>query len=191
MRSSCRIIASAGRRIDPPNAKKRRFPAEREAEVAAKVREVLESLKPDLTISSAACGADILLLEVAQNLGIESRVILPFDKREFRRRSVADCGSDWGSRFDSLIADGSPIDKSLVVLSPNLPSSDAEADIAYTSVTDAIIQAASESAGCDNPCIAMGLLVWDGIVKDERDQTALFRNHAAKRGWKIVEVKTL
>ncbi len=54
-------------------------------------------------VCSAACGADILALESAAQLGLSRRVVLPFSREQFRSTSVADRGGDWGRRFDTIL----------------------------------------------------------------------------------------
>ena len=62
------------------------------------------SIAPLAVYSSAACGADILCLELARELGGETHVVLPFPPAEFRRVSVDFAPGDWGARFDRALA---------------------------------------------------------------------------------------
>ena len=66
-------------------------------------------------ISSAACGADLLALDVARHAGIRRRLILPFAIDRFRESSVVDRPGNWGPLFDGLIADATAHDD-LVIL---------------------------------------------------------------------------
>ncbi len=53
---------------------------------------------------SAACGADLLCLELVREMGGETHVVLPFPAREFREASVDFAGGDWGERFERALA---------------------------------------------------------------------------------------
>jgi len=81
-----------------------RFPPSIETAVGAAVRERLSSLRPAAVYGSAACGADILCLEAARELGCETHVVLPFPPAEFRRTSVDFARGDWGPRFERALA---------------------------------------------------------------------------------------
>jgi hypothetical protein len=55
-------------------------------------------------VCSAACGADLLALIVAGQLGLHRRVVLPFAPERFRETSVTDRAWDWGLEYDQVIA---------------------------------------------------------------------------------------
>jgi hypothetical protein len=80
------VLAVAGRRIDAEDAEERRFPAENETVVTARLREVMVARSAQAVVCSAACGADILTLETAAHLGLHRRVVLPFSRQQFRQR---------------------------------------------------------------------------------------------------------
>ncbi len=54
--------------------------------------------------TSAACGADLILIESALDLGAEVNVLLPFNRDDFVRTSVAVGGDGWTQRFDAALA---------------------------------------------------------------------------------------
>jgi hypothetical protein len=64
------VIAAAGRRIDAPDAPEIRFPMEEVARVSAELGAALARLNAAVLVSSAACGTDILALEVAGRMGM-------------------------------------------------------------------------------------------------------------------------
>src|ERR1700674_843044 len=97
------VFAIAGRRIDAPDSDTPRFPLRNVGLVSKRVRALLEARKPTALVSSAACGADLIALEQASELGIKYRVILPFDPDRFRITSVVDRPGDWGPVYDRLI----------------------------------------------------------------------------------------
>jgi hypothetical protein len=98
------ILVFTGNMIDRPGRHTPRFPAAIETAVRAAVTERLAALRPLAVYGSAACGADILCLEVARGLGCETHVVLPFPAVEFRRTSVDYAGGNWGERFERVLA---------------------------------------------------------------------------------------
>jgi hypothetical protein len=97
------VIALAGRRVDAPKTAQLRFPAAQAVPVKQQIREFLQAHEASALVCAAACGADILALEAAGELGLRRRVVLPFDKATFRNTSVVDRGGDWGARYDRII----------------------------------------------------------------------------------------
>ncbi len=96
------IVACSGHLIDRPG-KERRFPQEAEEIVRKKIEEKLDTIGATCGYSSAACGTDILFLEVMQERGGETHVFLPFAKDEFIETSVRREGADWVSRFEKVL----------------------------------------------------------------------------------------
>ncbi len=99
------VIALAGRRIDPPDIANPAFPLANVDAVRIRLREFFQAQSAAALVCSAACGADLLALDVAGTLGIRRRVVLPFAAERFRETSVTDRPGDWGSIFDRVIAD--------------------------------------------------------------------------------------
>ena len=85
------IVALAGRRIDKPDAKTPAFPLENIGKVRAELFSFLDKNSVTHLVSSGACGADLLGLEVAIKLKISCHLILPFEKEIFVAKSVSDC----------------------------------------------------------------------------------------------------
>jgi len=98
------VVAFSGHMIDAPDRPEPRFPAELEPAVAAAIRQHLAGLREPIIYTSAACGADLLCIEAALALGAEVNVVLPFDRDDFVRTSVAGGGADWVRRFDDALA---------------------------------------------------------------------------------------
>ena len=61
--------ALAGRRVDTPHAQVARFPLSRVPAVRAAIKDALLQHQVGELVSSAACGADLLALSVAEELG--------------------------------------------------------------------------------------------------------------------------
>ncbi len=92
------VIHFCGHMTAPPGARAR-FPHEQQAGVAAQVRETLRSHRVGFAHGSLASGADIIIAEVALELGAELHVVLPFAIDEFIAISVEPAGPDWITRF--------------------------------------------------------------------------------------------
>ena len=98
------VVAFSGHMIDAPGRTPPRFPASDEARVRELVMERMAALAPAAAYGSAACGADLLFLETARELGCETHVVLPFPAGDFRRTSVDYAGADWAARFERALA---------------------------------------------------------------------------------------
>lgn len=98
------VLVFSGHMIDRPERPAPRFPAAAEASVRDAIRTRLAALRPIAAYGSAACGADILCLELARELGAETHIVLPFPAAEFRRASVDFAADNWGDRFERAVA---------------------------------------------------------------------------------------
>jgi len=98
------VLVYTGHMLDAPGRAAPRFPAALEGAVRAALRERLAALAPAAAYGSAACGADLLCLELVRELGGETHVVLPFPPAEFREASVDFAGGDWGARFEQALA---------------------------------------------------------------------------------------
>jgi hypothetical protein len=97
------IMGFAGHMIDRPPRVSPRFPKAAEPMVRAAIREALQRYKPEVAVSSAACGGDIIFAEEALSLRIPTYIILPFaDEEKFIELSVSYPGMDWVERFHNV-----------------------------------------------------------------------------------------
>lgn len=97
------VIAFAGHMIDSPG-RAPRFPAALAPAVGIAIRSQLARLHKPIVYTSAACGADLILIEAALDLGAEVNIVLPFDRHDFVRTSVAVGGEAWAERFEEAMA---------------------------------------------------------------------------------------
>ncbi len=178
------IIALAGRRIDAPNADIKRFPAENAERVQKQIRDFMTTVKATTLVSAAACGADLLALEAAGELGLVRRIVLPFDIDTFRRTSVTDRGGDWEKRYDRILAE--------VQESGHLEIGDYAPDDedGYFAANHDILDNAEEIALEQGDEILV-LIVWNGESRGEDDVTAHFLEQARRRGLRTAEIKTV
>lgn len=98
------VTAFAGHMVDAPGRPSPRFPAALEPAVTAAIRERVARMHRPIIYTSAACGADLILIEAALDLGAEVNVLLPFNRDDFVRTSVAVGGNGWTQRFDAALA---------------------------------------------------------------------------------------
>lgn len=176
-----RIIAFAGRRIDPEDAEQPRFPADAESDVARRITSLFEDSGAGTIVSSAACGSDIIALEIADRLGLDRYVVLPFDPASFRETSVVDRPGDWGSRYDAVLR-SLPGDH-LTVLRL------AKGSGAYDRTNNSILDLAVDLAGRAGTVLAV--VAWNGTPREDGDFTAQFAERARARGFDVAEVDTL
>jgi len=98
------VTAFAGHMIDAADRPSPRFPPSLEPVVAAAIREHFARMHRPILYTSAACGADLIAIEAALDLGAEVNVLLPFNRDDFVRTSVAVGGDGWMQRFDNALA---------------------------------------------------------------------------------------
>lgn len=103
------IVAFAGHMIDAPGRQAPRFPAASLPQVSAAIDDVVARMHAPIVFTSAACGADILFIEAALAREAEVTIVLPFDRDDFVRTSVAPGGDGWLSRFDAVLARASRV----------------------------------------------------------------------------------
>ncbi|WP_419914425.1 hypothetical protein [Hoeflea sp.] len=177
------IYILAGRRPDPEDAPARRFPLENRDMVGERIGRVFEERGATDLIASAACGADLIALDVAQKLGIERHVVLPFDAATFRTTSVIDRPGDWGDLYDRTIEQ---VQRTGRLHDLGLPSGN---DDAYRLANNAIVDTAEQlSAGTLPICMC---LVWEGAPRGAGDISYDMAQTARGRDWPVDEVLTI
>jgi hypothetical protein len=178
------VIALVGRRIDAPDTDRPVFPLASVDVVRQRVCDLLKHEAATALVCSAACGADLLSLEAAGDLGIRRRVVLPFDPGRFREISVVDRPGDWGPLFDKVIAEvtakGDLVNLKL----------DSEADESYVRANRTILHEALNLAGSRHDSVC-AVLVWNCVSRGESDITSAFGDAARSLGWRVLEVSTL
>jgi len=180
------VAALAGRRIDAGDAPAPRFPLASVPKVRRTLHDVFVGKVVGALVSSAACGADLIALEVAGALGIRRRVVLPFSKERFRETSVVDRPGDWGPLYDRVIAEIEAADD-LVVLG----SAARDADDVYQWASAEIVRQAELLANASPGQNRMAVIVWEGAPRSVSDATEGFRKLAEEAGFTQCPVLTL
>ncbi|HLZ31189.1 MAG TPA: hypothetical protein VKV73_28045 [Chloroflexota bacterium] len=178
------ITALAGRRVDEVGTEPPCFPIENVSLVRARLRTLLREREVSGLVCSAACGADLLALDAAGELGLRRRIILPFERSRFRDVSVTDRPGDWGPLFDRIVDEvGTAGD--LVVIGDAAMDDDAYA------TANAQILNETERLAEESQRQALTVIVWDGRSRGEGDLTAQLADDARRRGLTVAEVSTL
>ena len=167
------VAALAGRRIDALDAEVPRFPSTETEYVTRKLLYRFRLERVERLVCSAACGADILALEAAAELGIPATLVLPFASSIFRETSVTDRPGNWGERFDGLVA-AARNRGDLVEL-----RQDPGDESAFAAANDRIIHTASTSATYRH----LAFVVWEGRSRGPDDSTADFLRKALSCGF--------
>ena len=177
------ILAAAGRRIDAVGIEKPRFPLENTTEVEEAVKAFLKQQRVSTVVSSAACGADLIVLEEAGKMGLRRKVILPFEREKFQRESVDDRPGDWSELFGRIV-DEIEQRGDLVILKGS------EQSDPYSEVNRVVVEEAI-CLGEESHRLVEALMVWDGMRSDEADYTADFGDEARKHGLKVRQILTV
>jgi len=190
------VIACAGRRIDAEGliVGERRFPLINVIKIRQGIQKFFKEEQPSVLVCSAACGADLLALDVASELGLRCRVVLPFGPARFRDTSVIDRPSDpqmkadWGAIFDRVIT-ASETAGDLVVMSAISAIDDTAAYAAAnrTIVSEALCITDTQPEAHQPP---LALLVWDGRARQANDATDEFRQLTVAAGFTQRELRT-
>lgn len=149
------VAIFAGHRPDLPGRKKPRLPEAAFPELRERMLAWLRGNGVRVVYASAAAGADLLFLECARELGLETHVFLPFPKEGFLRRSVEDCGSEWAARFETALASAD----SVTVVEDQTPVEDAAA----LKFCIRLLTAAGSSMASAAEWPLKALAVWDGL----------------------------
>ena len=183
------VVALGGRRIDAEPTSTARFPFDQVDRVGMEIADRLRRTRAVALVCSAACGADLIALETAQQMGLPTRIVLPFSATRFRETSVVDRPHPefWGSMFDRAT--------SAARAHGNLIELDAvEADDAYSMANGVIIREARKLAGVKNQERSLrliALVVWEGASRGPDDNTNKFVQLAQESGFRIEQVLTL
>ena len=134
----------------------------------------------DRLVCAAACGADLVALDVAENMSIPALIVLPFSRATFRRVSVIDRPGNWGEIYDRLV-DAAVRRDDLITL--DLAEDD---ETAFTVGNARIISEARRAANQK-----LVIAVWEGSSRGESDATAELLTEGRQQGFQTASVSTL
>ncbi len=182
------VAVLAGRRVDAADASAIRFPLKNVESVKERLKQFFTDNAIDYLVCSGACGADLIALDIAGQLKIHRKMILPFDAKIFRASSVTDRPGNWGQLFDTIYKE---LRSKTDVIILNYAEDDKEAyekanfDILNTA--DAVFEKLNKKS--DKKKLAV--IVWEGQPKDSDDTTNHFKKEAEKRMYIIEEINCL
>jgi hypothetical protein len=177
------IFALVGRRIDPPDAEPVRFPLRNVGLVRNRLLGFFESRPAGTLVCSAACGADLLALEAAGELGWRRCVVLPFDRVRFRDTSVTDRPGDWGALYDRILGEVEAAGDLLVESAP-------AGEDAYGFANRCLLEECARMAAVSGQSQA-AVVVWEGESYGPDDLTGVLAAAAQRRGMTVLQVSTL
>jgi tetratricopeptide (TPR) repeat protein len=149
------VAIFAGHRPDLPGRRKPRLPEEAFPGLRKRMLAWLLQNQVRVVYASAAAGADLVFLESAKELGVETHVFLPFPEEGFLRRSVQDCGPEWERRFHLALAAAD----SVTVVEDQTPMEDGAA----LQFCIRLLTAAGSSIADASEWPLRALAVWDGL----------------------------
>ena len=182
------IVAIAGRRIDADDAQRPVFPLAFVDTVKAQLTDALRDVRATHIISSGACGADLVAMQVAKALGISKTMVLPFKAEKFKSTSVTDRPGNWGPIFDNLVDE---LKQSGKLIELNLDKDDPEV---YTKTNFFLLDEAEKLASQTDPREnnssqrKMAVIIWEGKPRTTGDTTHHFMLEAQKREFIVKEI---
>lgn len=182
--------ALAGRRVDATDAKTVRFPENNIARVKNDILRIFKDNHITGVVCAAACGADLIALEIARDLHLKRTIVLPFNIVTFRSQSVVDRPGNWGEIYDSIIEEAQT-NNELIVL--NLSSKNQTAYEATNQVIldQAVCMSEKQAAALYETRSLKAVVVWEGQSRGNDDITAAFAQEAQRRDFEMLEVITI
>jgi hypothetical protein len=173
------VIVEAGRRVDAPDAESPRFPPSNVNKVRQRIQQLFTREKPVAFVSSGACGADLLALDVAGHMHVPRYVLLPSPPEQFRKSSVTDRPGDWGALYDSVLKTA----KAEVLTLPDGQEGYLQTNLKLLDRAEALAREHHTSSAA--------LVIWNEQSRGPDDVTAHFLDQAKLRKIPVLEVSTL
>lgn len=173
------VIVEAGRRVDAKDAKTARFPLKNIPEVRRKIQQFLQNEKPVAIVCSAACGTDLLLLDLAAEMQIPRYILLPSEPEEFRKSSVTDRPGDWSDLYTRMLA-------SSQVQVLKLPAGQK----GYLATNLKLLDKA-DAVAAERKTSVQALVIWNKESRGPDDVTGHFLDEAKLRQLPVVQISTL
>jgi len=180
------VVVFTGLMVDRQNRPAPRFPGFIEKTVSEAIASHLEEVNAGIGYASAACGSDILFLEAMLEQKGEINIVLPYKMEAFRRNCVDTIpGSDWGERFDKVLAQASDI----LIANDNSSASSAVGYEYANLLQDGLAVLHGQMLETD----VFALAVWDRGPGDGAGGTASLVEHwqSAGRSCRIIDTTEL
>lgn len=173
------VVVAAGRRVDAPDAQDARFPASNVDVVRKRIATFFAHEKPSALVSSGACGADLLSLEVAQKQRVKRYLVLGAEPAEFRKSSVTDRPGNWGELFDQAMKTS----KVEVLKVPDGQEGYLETNLKLLDRAQAVAKQSGTTV--------LALVIWNEQSRGADDVTDHFLQHAKLRKIPVTQISTL
>ena len=166
-----KVAVFSGHMIDRDDRPAPRFPAKLREAVRKTIHQWIDDNKAFIGYSSAACGSDLLFQQAIQERGGDSHIVLPYDRKQFRKDSVEFAGEEWSQLFDEVLENATQ----LTIASPQRTQGDGVSyDYANQVVRGlATIHARELRSNNGQP---VGLVVWNNQPGDGPGGTASIVN---------------
>jgi hypothetical protein len=174
-----RVIVSAGRRVDAPDAQTPRFPPANVDVVRQKIRRFFSEQKPIALVCSGACGTDLLALQVAAQRHMKRYMLLGAEPAEFRKSSVTDRPGNWGKLFDEQLKTA----KVEVLKVPDGQEGYLQTNLKLLDRAEAVAKQFGTSAEA--------LVIWNEQSRGPDDVTDHFLQQAKLRKMSVTQISTL
>jgi predicted acylesterase/phospholipase RssA len=174
------VAALAGRRIDAAGSGDYGFRLERRDEIRTHITDALVSQNVQLLVCSAACGSDLIALEVAEDLNIPCRIVLPCAREKFLRESVIDRPGNWEELFQRVV-DRAQATGNLITL-----PEDSDSQASYEKANEVILSEAQHVGGVNT----LAIVVWEGRKREGGDLTDDFREGAFSKNLRVLTILT-
>jgi class 3 adenylate cyclase len=175
------VVVFSGHMVDRPGRRVPRFPAELEESARERLAAQLGGRGPIIAYASAACGADIVFLELVGAAGGTTFVVLPYDREEFAEDSVTvvDTGQ-WGLRYARVLETAARV----IVLSRHRLQ---QGDVAYDYAND-VLTGLSQLHADQLGTRLVPMAFWDGGPGDGPGGTAAIVARWRAHGLDVVTV---
>jgi len=165
-----------------------RFPADRIEHVKRALHDRFRTDGVSALVCAAACGADLVALKTASELGLRRRIVLPFSVAMFKKSSVIDRPGadpwDWEKMYDQFVGEAESAGELQVLgYSPEDPE-------VYEKTNEAILDDAFAIAAPDEAELE-ALVVWDARLRSGHDYTAHFLHQAERRHMLVKSIPIL
>jgi hypothetical protein len=173
------VIVSAGRRVDAADAATPRFPSANVNAVRQRIVDFFNQESPIALVCSAACGTDLLALDVAGQKHVKRYVLLGAEPAIFRKESVTDRPGDWGALFDQVMKSA----KAQVLKLPPGQEGYLQTNLDLLNRAQALAKKFGTSV--------QALVIWNEQSRGPDDVTAHFLEQAKLRNIPVSEISTL
>jgi class 3 adenylate cyclase len=172
-----KVVVFGGHMIDQDPSQPARFPAELEEPVNSTIKDWLKEEDALVGYSSASCGSDLLFQKAIQDMGGESRIVLPYNKEQFQKDCVDRAGTKWSELFTEVTENATQ----LVIASPHRSSREGVSYNYSNLVLHGLATVRATELG-SNKGKPVGLVVWNGQSR-KRGGTA-----GVVRRWRDLEI---